>query len=168
MLKKLIKYDLKWINKYLVYYYIITLAVAIITRIQSNFIESVIGIVIYRILYSIEIGCLISCLINGLMRIWVRFKNNLYKDESYLTHTLPVSKSTLYNSKIISNILSILLTVIVIVLSIGIAYLDNETIKVILGIIKDYPFEIILLYLIVVLETFYMMFCGVTRNSNRS
>ena len=34
------------------------------------------------------IGMIINSLINGLMRSWVRFINNVYKDESYLTHTL--------------------------------------------------------------------------------
>ena len=34
---------------------------------------------------------------------WVRFVKNIYKDESYLTHTLPVSKNQIKKLKKISN-----------------------------------------------------------------
>ena len=46
---------------------------------------------------------MISAIINNLMRMWVRFKQNLYGDESYLTHTLPVTKASIYLSKIPHN-----------------------------------------------------------------
>ena len=45
------------------------------------------------------ISMMFSIVINNLMRLWVRFKNNFYGDESYLTHTLPIDKKTLYLSK---------------------------------------------------------------------
>ena len=44
-------------------------------------------------------------LINNLMRTWVRFRHNLYGDESYLTHTLPVERKTIYLSKFITSII---------------------------------------------------------------
>ena len=40
-----------------------------------------------------------NIILNNLMRLWARFKNNFYGDESYLTHTLPINKKTLYLSK---------------------------------------------------------------------
>lgn len=42
---------------------------------------------------------IVSSLINGLMRSWVRFITNIYKDESYLTHTLTIEKKDIYLSK---------------------------------------------------------------------
>ena len=41
---------------------------------------------------SLSISVIITCLI----RIWVRFNVTLYKDESYLTHTLPIKRETIY------------------------------------------------------------------------
>ena len=61
--------------------------------------------IIINIIGQISVGCMFSMifsiLINTMMRSWVRFRDSLYKDESYLTHTLPVTKNELYNSKFI-------------------------------------------------------------------
>ena len=128
MLKKMIKYDLIWINKYMVYYFILTFCFACICRITNGHAETTVGLIIDKICSSIEIACLVSCVINCIMRVWVRFKNNIYKDESYLTHTLPVNKNQIWNSKVISGIISLLLAAIVIFICILIVYLNNETI----------------------------------------
>ena len=43
-----------------------------------------------------------NIIINNVLRFWVRFRQTMYGDESYLTHTLPVEKNTLYASKMLS------------------------------------------------------------------
>ncbi len=63
------------------------------------------------------------------MRLWVRFLRNLYKDESYLTHTLPVKKETLYLSKILASIITLLTSALVIALTLFIAYYSKENIE---------------------------------------
>jgi hypothetical protein len=68
-----------------------------------------------------------NILINCLMRNWVRFVKNIYKDESYLTHTLPVSKNTIYLSKILTSIITLLTSFIVIIACIAIVYLNKDT-----------------------------------------
>ena len=46
-----------------------------------------------------------NIIINTMMKCWVRFSHSLYKDESYLTHTLPVTKNELYDSKFIQALI---------------------------------------------------------------
>ena len=90
MLNKLLKYDLKYMVKNMSIFYILSIFFAITTRILFNLKQSV----IINIIGQISVGCmfamLANTLINTIMRSWVRFRDSIYKDESYLTHTLPV------------------------------------------------------------------------------
>ena len=158
MLGKLIKYDLKKTSKTVVVYLIITLIFCIITRIMSNFNDSIMGNIFYAILRGVSISCIVGVIINFSMSIWVRFRRNIYCDESYLTHTLPVSKNTIYNSKIISAYIIIIITVILLIGCTAIAFLNKDTIlighqsnnkkvvrSIILGILLYYVIQTILL-----------------------
>ena len=105
MLRKLLKYDLKYMIKNMCIFYILSVFFAITTRILFEVEQSV----IINIMGQISVGCmfamLANILINAMMSCWVRFRRSLYKDESYLTHTLPVTKNQLYNSKFISTLI---------------------------------------------------------------
>ena len=162
MLKKLVKYDLIWINKFMLIYFIITFIVCILTRIAGCFTESFFGNILYLILRGVAISCFASVIINCVIRIWVRFKNNFYKDESYLTHTLPITKDTLYNSKVVSGFISLLISIIAIVLGMVIAFLDNSVIDFIKMVFNDSKMSFIFISLLitVVLEMFYLVNAG--------
>lgn len=99
MLKKLLKYDLKWCFKPLIVFYILAIFFSIITRVVESFEQTLIILIIDKICSGVVIAMIVNILINCFMRNWVRFIRNIYKDESYLTHTLPVSKSAIYLSK---------------------------------------------------------------------
>ena len=81
---------------------------------------------IIHLIGQISLGCMISMifnvLINTMMRSWVRFRDSLYKDEAYLTHTLPVTKNELYNSKFIQTLIFYFIGFVVILLSLFIVY----------------------------------------------
>lgn len=128
MLNKLLKYDLKDMFKFLVIFYSIGIFFAILTRlflgIENSFIMNVIG----QICSGVTISMIFNILINNLMRIWVRFKNSFYNDESYLTHTLPIEKNTLYLSKILATIITVFTSTIVIMFMLFIAYYSKENI----------------------------------------
>ena len=72
---------------------------------------------------------MVSSLINCLMRLWARFIRNVYKDESYLTHTLPVEKKTIYASKVITALISIFTTVVVAVACLFICYYSEANMQ---------------------------------------
>lgn len=129
MLKKLLKYDLTNIFKFLITFYSLALFFAILTRIFFQITNSFIMNLIGHICSGATIFMLASILINNIMRAWVRFKQNLYGDESYLTHTLPCPKQTLYSSKIITTIISLFISIFVIALTIFIAYYSQENIE---------------------------------------
>ena len=127
MLKKLLKYDLEWCYKPLLVFYILAIFFSIIVRIVESFEQSLIVLIIDKICCGIVIAMIINILINCFMRNWARFVKNIYKDESYLTHTLPVSKNKIYLSKILTAIITLLTSFIVIIACLAIATLNKDT-----------------------------------------
>lgn len=126
MLKKVLKYDLASNFKFLIIFYSLALFFAILTRvffsIDNSFIMNIIG----QICSGVTISMMFSVIINNLMRLWVRFKNNFYDDEAYLTHTLPILKKTLYLSKFLTAIITLFTSVLVIALTLFIAYFSKD------------------------------------------
>lgn len=136
MLGKLLKYDLKWVGKIVVIFYILAIIFSIFTRILLNVENSLLFTIIGQISSGIMISMLISSLINGFMRSWVRFVRNVYKDESYLTHTLPIGKKTIYLSKVLTAIICAFTTVIIATLCIFISYYSQDNIKSLQGFLE--------------------------------
>ena len=115
MLGKLLKYDLKWCFKPLLVFYMLAIFFSIIVRIVESFEQSLIILIIDKVCCGIVIAMLVNILINCFMRNWARFVKNIYKDEAYLTHTLPISKSEIYLSKILTAIITLLTSFVVVV-----------------------------------------------------
>jgi len=135
MLKKLLKYDLIWTYKLIVVFYILALIFSVLGRILNSIENSIVFSVASQITFGFAISMMASSLINCLMRTWVRFIRNIYKDESYLTHTLPVEKKTIYASKAISASICTFTTMLVIIFCLFICYYSPtniETLKTIL------------------------------------
>lgn len=128
MLKKLLKYDLKNVYKVLVVFYLLSFFFAVLTRlflyVDNSFIFEIIG----KICSGTTIAMFFNIIINNMMRLWVRFKTNFYSDESYLTHTLPVDKKTLYLSKTLTSLITLITSALVISISLFIAYYSKENI----------------------------------------
>ena len=128
MLGKLLKYDLKNMFKLLSVFYILAIFFAILTRIflsiENSFVMDIIG----KICSGTTIALMFNILINSIMRAWVRFKQSLYGDESYLTHTLPIDKKPLYNSKILTSLITLFISIAMIALTLFIAYYSKENI----------------------------------------
>ena len=129
MLGKLLKYDLKWVYKVVVVFYILAFVFSVIGRGLSLIENSLVFSVIAQIVFGIAISMMVSSLINCLMRLWARFIRNVYKDESYLTHTLPVEKKTIYASKVISAIICVFTTVVVAIVCLFICYYSEANMQ---------------------------------------
>lgn len=170
MLKKLLKYDFINIYKGLVIFYSLSLFFSIIARlfigIDNSFIMNIIG----NICVGVAISMMFNVLINNFIRLWVKFKQNLYGDESYLTHTLPIEKKTLYLSKIISLVVSLFTSVLVIALSLFIIYYSKDNLEVLrnmlLSVAEIYDsstIKLILVFLFIFfIEAVNMLQCGFT------
>ncbi len=131
MLNKLLKYDFKSINIVLIVFYGLSIFFALLTRIFLSIDNSFVCNVIGQICNGTMIAMMFNIIINNLIRLWVRFKQNFYGDESYLTHTLPVEKKTLYLSKFIVSVITLLISILVIVLSLFIAHYSKENIELV-------------------------------------
>ncbi len=127
MLKKLLKYDLKWCYKPLIVFYILAFFFAIITRVIESFDQTLILVIIDKICSGITIAMMVNILINCFMRNWVRFVKNIYEDESYLTHTLPVTKNKIYLSKVLTAIITLFTSAIVITSCLAIVCLNENS-----------------------------------------
>lgn len=164
MLKYLLKYDLKYIFKFIIIFYSLALFFGTLARIFLSVENSLVMEIIGKICSGTAISMMFSILINNLMRLWVRFKQNLYGDESYLTHTLPVKKQTLYMSKIITAVISVFVSVIVIALTLYITYYSKENIELIKNLLLPFAdiyessvFKIILAFFVV----FFLEFANI-------
>jgi len=168
MLNKLLKYDLKYMIKNMSIFYMLSIFFAITTRILFDIEQSVIINIIGQISVSCMFGMIASILINTMMKSWGRFRDSLYKDESYLTHTLPVTKNELYNSKFIQTLIFFFIGFIVIILSLFIAYYSKENWLSITNYIKTITaglnmntfFFIVMAIILIFLEVFNAIMCG--------
>ena len=164
MLKKLLKYDLKNIFKFLIVFYILSLFFGILTRIFLNIENSLVMNIMAEVCRGASISMMFSILINNLMRMWVRFKENLYGDESYLTHTLPIEKKTLYLSKAITAIITLFVSVAVIGLTLFITYYSKENLEIIKNVLfslADAYNSSIIKILLAVLLVFFLEFANI-------
>ena len=168
MLNKLLKYDLKYMIKNMTVFYVLAIFFAITTRILFNIEQSV----IINIIGQISVGCMFAMianiLINTMMRSWVRFRDSLYKDEAYLTHTLPVTKNEIYNSKFIQTLIFFFIGFFVILTSLFIAYYSKENwlflttyIETITtGLNMSTSFFAVMIVTLIFLEVFNAIQCG--------
>ncbi|MDO4313582.1 MAG: hypothetical protein Q4C52_10910 [Eubacteriales bacterium] len=124
MLAKLIKYDFKALNRFLIIIHIMLLIMAVLGRVtfvgvimrnvdaMSEF-ETIVmtaGILVYALMFMVAV-------LGTEILVGVHFYRNLFSDEGYLTHTLPVSRGQLLMSKTISGSLWILIDQILLILS---------------------------------------------------
>lgn len=110
MLKKLLKYDLKSIFKYWWIAAIVSIGLSIagglaisITASDKDVPAFISVLVVFSILFAI-IGIFAFPILTYILA-YVRYYKNFFTDEGYLTFTLPVKRSQLLNSKLISNLL---------------------------------------------------------------
>lgn len=168
MLKKLLKYDLKWIFKLLIVFYSIALVFSLLTRIFLYIDNSTIFNIIGKICSGVTISFIFNIIVNNMLRCWARFTRNLYGDESYLTHTLPVEKKTIFISKFLTGIITMLVSIIVILVVLFIAYYSKENIEILKNLLQiiatTYNSTVIKLLLIIFvvlfLEMVFTIFAG--------
>ena len=168
MLIKLLKYDLKYMIKNMSVFYILSIFFAITTRLLSLPEQSVMIGILSKISSGCMIAMIVNIIINVMMRSWVRFRDSLYKDEAYLTHTLPVTKNDLYNSKLIQTLIFFFIGFVISLLSLFIAYYTPDTWHVIKEYIKTITvgfnmstaFFIIMAIVLIFLELFNAIQCG--------
>ncbi len=122
MLIKQLKYDLKWVYSLIVVFYLLALVFAILARLTMFIDESLVFMIINKILSTTSVSMIVSALINIVTRSWIRFTKSVYGDESYLTHTLPISKKCIYLSKVLTSIIVSISTFVVAIICLIFCY----------------------------------------------
>ena len=117
MFLKLFKYDFLSVFKKLVFYYIVLFSSAIIAKILYYLFVNTkwqLAIQLPTEIFFLAVGfgnvaTVILCMI--------RYYKNMLSDEGYLTHTLPVKKSSILLSKLLVTLVSELITILAIMVS---------------------------------------------------
>lgn len=133
MLAKLIKYDLKYILKTARIFIILLLTSVLIfnftsyvpeliTEIQDgqpNVVGEIVPPLIIQALHGLAqfaiYAFIFALVFIVILSIWRRFKNNFYGDEAYLTHTLPLSRHTLWTAKFCSTLIAIAVVILTLI-----------------------------------------------------
>ena len=164
MEKNLIKYDLKKMFKLMVIYYIIGIALSGLTRFVAIFDNITIFNILKIIFSSLVYAVWGSILVQTFVQILIQFNKNFYGDESYLTHTLPVTKKQLLISKYISSLVVILASVLVLSLSVFIMFYSKANIDM-LKIFLDYSLSGLgispALFITLVVITLFTQICAI-------
>lgn len=171
MLRKLLKYETVNTLKFLMIFYIIAVVFAVITRILFAFEDSSFMVYFFgQFCQGVTISMMCSALFNNIIRLWARFRQNFYGDESYLTHTLPVTKGAHLASKFINSVVTLIITMMVAGICLCIMYYGThigESIKSLVYPGADYyDTSIVTLILVFVMLLFLQFFnilqCGYT------
>ena len=170
MLGKVLKYDLKWVYKVVGVFYILAFIFSVIGRGLSQIQNSALFSLLAKIAFGFAISMIVSSLINCLMRLWARFIKNMYKDESYLTHTIPVPRKTIYVSKVLAALITIFTTTIVAIVCLYICYYSEANMEILKTLLElaasTYNTTVVKLLLLITvviyLEVMFMVLIGYT------
>ena len=166
MLGKMLKYDIKDYSKSMLPICLMLLIMSIITRIFYTISESFEGLkATFSILFGIStfIFC-ITIIISLVYCFFISVKNyykKVLKDEGYLTHTLPVRKSTIILSQIISSIIWLFIICIIILATLAIAYYQKGMISSFINIMNsEMSSELIVSPIVTLIIIVIMMICS--------
>lgn len=126
MLKKLLKYDFKAVFKYWWIAAISSVVLALAGGWSISIFDSskdlpTILYVVATIVAIIAVMGVVAFSFITVIFVYTRFYKNFFTDEGYLTFTLPVKRSELLNSKIITSVIASILTGFVILFDLFIA-----------------------------------------------
>ena len=183
MLKKLLKYDLKSIFKL---WWIAAASTVLLSCLSGIFLGPLEGTatlpffaeVLGSLFEMLLIMSLMGFMLFSQVLVFIRYFKNFFSDEGYLTFTLPVKRSELLNSKLISGVLTIIAADLVYVVDIFIivAAVNPDIIKsifeAIIESIKDlgvyffvFAFEILIICLLLAIFSTLFMFACITIGS---
>ncbi|MBQ7203150.1 MAG: hypothetical protein IJS03_03920 [Eubacterium sp.] len=118
MLGKLVKYDMLKYKSFLLFYLTVPVIATITHFTNAIDNKSVAMVIIDKTLSGCTIGLMLGLAINLLMRFFVNFNLSLFGDEGYLYNTLPVKRGTLYTSKSLTAVVSIIYAAVITIASI--------------------------------------------------
>ena len=120
MLKNLMKYDLLRTGKYTAYFAAGAVLFTLLTRALSGAgAGSFAGRGLAAVRLVIAVTLIVGLWLNAFLRFAFGFRESCYKDPSYLTHTLPVARGTVYTARFLSGAVNLLVSLAVLLLCVG-------------------------------------------------
>ena len=126
MIIRLFKKDVKDITKVTKYMCLVSLFFACLTRLCKLADHIQIFNILVLIFSNTTYALLINVFINATLGILRIFIISFYKDPSYLTHTLPVTKTELLTSKYLASFSVIISSILVAVLSLFVIFVSKD------------------------------------------
>ena len=180
MLGKVLKYDLKALCRYLIPLYAVLFGLGIMIRLLGFFDNvSIIAIICGLMIVALVVLSCLSFVFNGIFSVKY-YLENLFKDEGYLTHTLPVKKGTLLFSKVLASLVTFSMTALVLIISLIVAFYQKglfvDVVKVLnLSIYGMTVYEFLLFmivygiigYVATILMVYAAIAIGYSRSSNK-
>lgn len=180
MLGKVLKYDLKALCRYLIPLYAVLFGLGIMIRLLGFFDNvSIIAIICGLMIVALVVLSCLSFVLNGIFSVKY-YLENLFKDEGYLTHTLPVKKGTLLFSKVLASLVTFSMTALVLIISLIVAFYQKglfvDVVKVLnLSIYGMTVYEFLLFmivygiigYVATILMVYAAISIGYSRSSNK-
>lgn len=162
MIKKIIKYDFKKINKLLFILYLITFTLSVI-NLFFKYGTSDISVATFLLTTDFAFIFAFSSLFFTFILTFARFRSSLFKDEAYLTHTLPIEKGALYDAKVIVSIITILIGMIVFGICFIYIFSHTSVSEFIINTMKDEENNIKVLTFCIgfVLQGLLLFFCAI-------
>ena len=163
LLKKDLKKDLSWMW----ILFISTLAIAGVSRGLKELGENIAFFKILTIFFdSIFYSLLVNIILQPFLRSFLNFTKSFYGDESYLIHTLPVTKNQLVNSKFLTAIIEIVLGFLTLIISLLIRFMRPtlfKTLKLLLStmIIGKFSISLVLSLFIILVVVEFLMFISI-------
>ncbi len=163
MLRKLLKYDITdALNRVILIYGGLALLCALAFRFFDLFSESPLWGFVSKFCFGAAISMAVTMLINVIIHTWVNFKTTVYGDRGYLTHTLPITKRTIYNSKLLSAFCALALGIMVTLITLFILLFSDayvEIIKELFGTVSEiYQVDASVLLIVVAAEILVQTF----------
>lgn len=169
MLLKLMKYDLKSILKKMVFYYIVVVGLAILSKVLLLIFKNTRFVAIASLPTAIFFLSLSLCNTVTMIISMIRYYKNMLSDEGYLTHTLPVKRNSILLSKLLSTVIAEIISILVMVISVFIfspkifILLLDEVLIAIQMLLANYNGTVIYIIFLVVLEIIIYSVCKVTQ-----
>ncbi len=159
---QLAKYDLKFVYKQVIVFYIIVLVLAIIARLTNINNSPFIIRFIHEFAQGASFGFSLGMIINASLRTWAKFKYSMYGDESYLSHTLPIKRSTLWNAKFLASLLIVFFSFLIFILCLLVMFLSPSLIDQLHQLSPQAWSTLIIFAIAVFCQFVFIMQCGLT------
>lgn len=187
MLKKLLKYDLSTVMKYWWIAVVTTIGMSVlggfslsVLTVETVYVNPFVYIIAF-VMLIVTIFTYSAFSILSVVFIFVRFYKNFFTDEGYLTFTLPVKRSQLLNSKVITAVITTSATTVVTIsglvaiLGIGLARVNefwemlNDVVNEVIDYFGAYTIvyiaELILIMFLITLSSTLFLFNCITFGS---